>query len=136
MLFRSRRLKQDFPHLTIVVNGGVRDADAIAEHLAHVDGVMVGREAYHNPWLMADWDSRFWGAPTDPATDREAVEAAMVAYMARTGVPWGHVARHMLGLRNGLPGARRWRQIWSDHHLKALPPEAVWQRVRDEFGVR
>jgi tRNA-dihydrouridine synthase A len=123
------RLKQDFPRLTIVLNGGVTTNEQIATHLQHVDGVMVGREAYHNPWLMADWDSRFLGAAGDPAASRDAVEAAMVAYMAReaarAGVPWAHIARHMLGLRNGLPGARRWRQVWSDHRLKDRPAAAV-----------
>ncbi len=126
------RLKRDFPALTVVLNGGVKTNEELDTHLAHVDGVMVGREAYHNPWLMQDWDRRFWGAETNPAEDREAVEAAMVAYMERSGVPWGHIARHMLGLRNGLPGARRWRQIWSDHRLKALPASEVLAQVRAE----
>ena len=57
------RLKRDFPQLTIVLNGGVKTNAQIAEQLAHVDGVMLGREAYHHPWSMADWDARFFGAP-------------------------------------------------------------------------
>ena len=126
------RLKRDFPALTVVLNGGVKTNEELETHLAQVDGVMVGREAYHNPWLMQDWDRRFWGAEANPADDREAVEAAMVAYMERSGVPWGHIARHMLGLRNGLPGARRWRQIWSDHRLKGLPASEVLAQVRAE----
>jgi tRNA-dihydrouridine synthase A len=130
------RLKQDFPRLTVVLNGGVRSSEEIAVHLAWVDGVMVGREAYHQPWLMADWDTRFLGAADNPAQDREQVESAMVAYMARSGVPWSHTARHMLGLRNGLAGARRWRQVWSDHRLKAEPPQAVWQQARDTVALR
>jgi len=130
------QLKRDFPQLTVVLNGGVKDNDEIATHLAQVDGVMVGREAYHQPWLMAHWDSRFLGAEEDPAQDREQVEAAMVAYMARSGVPWSHTARHMLGLRNGLAGARRWRQVWSDHRLKAEAPQAVWQQARDIATLR
>jgi tRNA-dihydrouridine synthase A len=91
---------------------------------------MVGREAYHNPWSMATWDQAFWGVPESVATSREAVEEAMVAYMereqARNGTPWAHIARHMLGLWNGTPGARRWRQVWSDHRLKSRPPREVW----------
>ena len=122
------RLKQDFPMLTMVVNGGITDDDAIAEQLAQVDGVMIGREAYHNPWCMAGWDARFFGS-SSAAPSRAAVEAAMVAYMAaeakRAGLPWSRVARHMLGLFNGQPGARRWRQVWSDHHLKSAPAEEV-----------
>jgi len=124
------RLKEDFPTLTIVVNGGVADDDAIAEHLRHVDGVMVGRQAYHEPWSMAGWDERFFGSP-GPAGSREAVEARWVEYLARqfeAGIPWGTMARHGLGLYNGRPGARRWRQIWSDHRLKALSPRAVYEQ--------
>lgn len=124
------RLKRDFPDFTIVLNGGVKTDDEIAAHLQHVDGVMVGREAYHTPWSMADWDRRFFGdAPTERS--REDVERAMVAYMERQpGVPWAHVARHMLGLWNGTPGARRWRQVWSDHKRKADPPAAVFAAAR------
>jgi tRNA-dihydrouridine synthase A len=127
------RLKRDFPQLTIVLNGGVRDNDQIAAHLQHVDGVMVGREAYHHPWLMAEWDARFYGDDA-PTPSRDAVEAAMVAHMAqwggRQGLPWAHVARHMLGLRHGQPGARRWRQVWSDHRLKAEDPARVSEQAR------
>jgi tRNA-dihydrouridine synthase A len=132
------RLKTDFPALTIVLNGGVDDDAAIAEHLRHVDGVMVGRRAYKEPWAMAGWDRQFFGseAPGDadaPAISREAVEAAMVAYMLRqqadSAVPWTHISRHLLGLYNGLPGARRWRQAWSDHSLKDDSAERVWRQA-------
>jgi tRNA-dihydrouridine synthase A len=121
------RLKRDFPQLTICLNGGVTDEAQIAAHLQHIDGVMVGREAYHNPWLMSEWDERFFGAPAQ-APDRTDVERRMVDYMERcaaAGEPWSRVARHMLGLWNGLPGARRWRQVWSDHRLKHSPPREV-----------
>lgn len=129
------RLKRDFPDFTIVLNGGVKTDDEIAAHLQHVDGVMVGREAYHAPWSMADWDERFFGEA--PATrSREDVERAMVAYMERQpGVPWAHVARHMLGLWNGTPGARRWRQVWSDHKRKADAPAAVFAAARQRPPV-
>ena len=129
------RLKQAFPALIIVLNGGVQDDAAIASHLAHVDGVMVGRQAYHDPWSMAGWDARFFGEAAPPVTagSREAVEAGMVAHMRRRqveqGTPWAHMARHMLGLYNGQPGARRWRQVWSDHRLKGLSPEQVQQQA-------
>ena len=121
------RLKRDFPALTIVLNGGLTRADDIAEQLLHVDGVMLGREPYHHPWAMTGWDAQFFGA-APLAVERDVVEAAMVAYMRRVvagGEPWSHVSRHMLGLRNGLPGARRWRQVWSDHRLKHDDPQAV-----------
>jgi tRNA-dihydrouridine synthase A len=127
------RLKRDFPALTVVLNGGVTDAVQIAEHLRHVDGVMLGREAYHHSWAMHDWDTSFLGAAADPAADRDQVEAALVAYMehqAALGVTWPHAARHMMGLRNGQPGARRWRQVWSDHRLKSEAPEVVSRQAR------
>ncbi|WP_082367998.1 tRNA dihydrouridine(20/20a) synthase DusA [Piscinibacter sakaiensis] len=131
-----RQLKQDFPALTLVVNGGVGDATQIAGHLATLDGVMVGRAAYHDPWSMAGWDARFFGDPAAQvlAPDRDAVEAAMVGHMLRqqaAGVPWSHVARHMLGLWNGTPGARRWRQVWSDHRLKGRDPREVGRLARE-----
>ena len=122
------RLKQDFPELTIVVNGGITRNEQIAEHLAQLDGVMLGREAYHNPWWLASWEAEFYGAAPSSLT-REQVEAQMCDYMAREAAahatPWPTIARHMLGLRHGLPGARRWRQVWSDHQLKHLTPHAV-----------
>jgi tRNA-dihydrouridine synthase A len=122
------RLKHDFPALTFAVNGGITTTAQVAEQLSHVDGVMVGREAYHNPWWIAEWDSAFHGAASLALT-RESVEEQMTAYMAREaalhGTPWSAIARHMLGLRNGLPGARRWRQVWSDHRLKAMHPRDV-----------
>ncbi len=121
------RLKADFPQLTIVINGGLADDDAVAAQLHHVDGVMVGRHAYHEPFAMAAWDTRFFGAPVRPLS-RDEVEAGYVDYMAglaAQGAPWSHASRHMLGLRNGQPGARRWRQVWSDHRLKQHAPQAV-----------
>jgi tRNA-dihydrouridine synthase A len=121
------RLKADFPQLTMVLNGGIVSDDQIAEQLRHVDGVMVGRHAYHEPWAMAAWDVRFLGGPAQPHTC-DAVEQHMVEYMAQQqalGLPWVHAARHMLGLRHGQPGARRWRQVWSDPQLKTSPPQAV-----------
>ena len=122
------QLKKDFPALNIVVNGGITTNEQVAEHLLHLDGAMLGREAYHNPWWLASWDAAFYGAPPVELT-REQVEAQMCDYMAREmaahGTPWATMARHMLGLRHGLPGARRWRQVWSDHKLKALSPHAV-----------
>ncbi len=122
------QLKKDFPHLTIAINGGLTTTEQVAEQLEHLDGVMLGREAYHNPWWLAGWDSSFFGEP-DRGLTREQVEAQMCDYMAQRqaqyGTPWASIARHMLGLRLGLPGARRWRQVWSDHKLKDLRPHDV-----------
>jgi len=132
------RLKADFPALTFVVNGGIAGDEQIAEQLRHVDGVMVGRHAYHEPWSMVAWDERFFGAPPQ-RLDRDAVQERFVAYMARlqaAGVPWGHASRHMIGLRNGLPGARRWRQVWSDPALKAGSPHEALRLARAAAGLQ
>jgi tRNA-dihydrouridine synthase A len=127
------QLKKDFPQLTIAVNGGITTTGQVHEQLSHVDGVMVGREAYHNPWWLSEWDAAFFG--TEPvALSREQVEEQMVAYMEREaaeyGTPWYPIARHMLGLRHGLAGSRRWRQVWSDHRLKGLPALEVMAQAR------
>lgn len=123
------RLKRDFPNWTFAINGGFTETPQVHEQLqGGLDGVMLGREAYHNPWWLASWDEQFFGEPAFEGT-RESVEAELVDYMARQqrerGTSWYSVARHMLGLRNGLPGARRWRQVWSDHRLKTLDPHEV-----------
>ena len=127
------RLKRDFPDLTIVLNGGVCTDAQIAAELQHVDGVMIGRQAYHQPWQMAAWDARFFGdAPS--ALTRDEVEQHMLDYMQRcveAGQPWSVVSRHCLGLRHGLPGARRWRQVWSDHRLKGESPWVVARAARE-----
>ena len=127
------QLKHDFPHLTIAINGGITTTAVVQEQLQSVDGVMLGREAYHNPWWLSQWDAAFYGAP-DTGLTRERVEELMVAYMEREaalhGTPWYSIARHMLGLRHGLPGARRWRQVWSDHRLKTTAPREVMRLAR------
>ncbi len=123
------RLKQEFPQLTIAINGGITTSGQVAEQLQHLDGVMLGREAYHNPWWLASWDSEFYGAAVDEQVTRESIEAQMVEYMAREaaehGTSWSHIARHMLGLRHGMAGSRRWRQVWSDHKLRDWHPRDV-----------
>jgi len=130
------RLKRDFAQLVIVLNGGITNTAQAQGHLAQVDGVMLGREAYHNPWWLSQWDNAFFAEnPAVSATaavtelTREEVEQQMAIYMmhamAAHGTPWPTIARHMLGLRPGLPGARHWRRVWSDHRLKSLSPEQV-----------
>ena len=131
------RLKCDFPELVIAVNGGLTSTDQVREQLRHVDGAMIGREAYHNPWWLSQWDSSFFEAGASGAggaAERDQIEAQMVHYMEHEvlahGTPWFAVARHMLGLRHGMPGARHWRRVWSDHRLKNLPPHEVMAMAR------
>ena len=120
------RLKNDFPYLSFVINGGIVSMAQIKAHLNELDGVMVGREAYHNPWLLQQWDEALGHEARD--LTRDEIEWQMVVYMqsqAKQGVPWYAIARHMLGLRHGQPGARKWRQVWSNHQLKHLPAAEV-----------
>ena len=119
------RLKREFPHLGIVLNGGVRDDAGVREHLAQLDGVMVGREAYQRPWWLASWDREHLGLGADaPWTTPAQVESRMRAYcdrMAAQGVAPFAVVRHMLGLWKGEPGARMWRQAMSEPRHRRLP---------------
>ena len=113
---RVYRLKREHPELTVVLNGGVNSLDDCREHLAHVDGVMLGRAAYQSPWVLAECQDALLGGGAPAA--REQVVRAMGAYLERqvaAGVPVKHVSRHVLGLFQGLPGARQWRRHISVH---------------------
>lgn len=125
------RLQRDFPDLSIVLNGGVTSTEQVQSCLQQVDGVMLGREAYHNPYWLAQWDAAFFDAPDAVPPSREEIEAQMVAYMqaqwTQHQTPWYAIARHMLGLRHGLKGARHWRRVWSEHRLKTTSPQEVMQ---------
>ncbi len=125
------RLKQDFPQLEIIVNGGIRTLEEIDEHLRHLDGVMIGREAYHNPWLLTAFDERYYGDQPFGTTRLQVVEAMLpyIAAQVATGGPrMNSIVRHMLGIMMGLRGAREFRQKMSD--AKALAcgdPRLLWQ---------
>jgi tRNA-dihydrouridine synthase A len=132
----AHQLKRDFPQLTIVINGGITTDDAVAHHLEHVDGVMVGREAYNRPWWLTEWDARYFGEVPGSLT-MEQVEDAMCAYMeracaAREDLYWPAIARHMLGMRQGLPGSRRWRQVLSDFRLKHGPVREAFAQAHEK----
>jgi tRNA-dihydrouridine synthase A len=104
-------LKSTFPELTIVLNGGLRDPQDAAGHLKSVDGVMIGRAAYEQPWSLRAFEAALLG-PT-ALIDRATVIERMIAYAERqtaAGVPLSSITRHMLGLFNGVPGARAWRR--------------------------
>lgn len=128
------QLKKDFPELEIIINGGIKTLDEIDLHLQHVDGVMLGREAYHNPYIMSSFDARYYGDDT-PARSREEVVRAMLPYIAQQlqrygdngkGLKLNSITRHMLGLTFGLIGARAFRQTLSDtKKLAAGDPELL-----------
>ena len=112
---RAYRIRAAFPALTFVLNGGIRAPDAALEHLRHVDGVMVGREAYEHPWQLVAFQDRLLGEGS--GTSREEVLAAMVRYAARerdAGTRLWSIARHLLGLYAGEPGARAYRRCLTE----------------------
>jgi tRNA-dihydrouridine synthase A len=113
------RLKREFPHLRIVANGGIDTLDKAESHLMHVDGVMLGRTAYHDPYVLAEADARLSG---HAAPSREEVVGRMHAYAVGEvgrGTPLRAIARHMLGLYHGRPRARLWRRMLSDADMLA-----------------
>ena len=122
------QLKRDFPQLEIIINGGITTLEDIDEHLRHVDGVMVGREAYQNPYFLAAIDSRYFGMDDD-APDRQQVVQEILPYIDREmekGVPLKSITRHMLGLFQGRPGAKAWRRHISENaHLKGATPDIL-----------
>lgn len=106
------RLRRELPHLPIEINGGIRSLDAAARHLDHVDGVMIGRAAYDDPYLFATADARFFDPDATVRTRRE-VALDLVPYLERlcaAGHPPSRLTRHVLGLFVGVPGARAWRR--------------------------
>ena len=113
---RVHRLKADFPHLTIILNGGLATLESARDEMHELDGVMLGRAAYHTPWILADVDRMFHGAP-NPLTSRREAVLAMFPYVEEQlsrGVWLSKMTRHMLGLFHGQPGGRLWRQILSE----------------------
>ena len=110
------RLKQESPDLEIVINGGIDSVEAVKQHLEHVDGVMLGRAAYHSPWVLAECQQQLFEDQTDAG--REDVIESMSVYLerqVREGVAVKHISRHLLGLFQGLPGAKAWRRYLSEN---------------------
>jgi tRNA-dihydrouridine synthase A len=131
------QLKRDFPQLEIIINGGIKTLDEVEQHLQHVDGVMLGREAYHNPYVLADVDARFYGGSAAPLT-REQVEAKLIEYCASEiarGTYLGAITRHALGLYRGVAGARGWRRVLSDSRKLAKADLAIFDEAREHLRV-
>jgi len=114
---RVYQIKKDFPELEISINGGIKTFDECNEHLKHIDGVMIGREIYQNPYMLTRADNIVYQQSGEELSRKQVIEQ-MVSYIdqnvANGGRVW-HVARHMLGLCNGLPGARQFRRHLSEH---------------------
>jgi len=118
---RVYQLKRDYPHLNISINGGVTSLQQAKDHLQHVDGVMVGREAYHNPYILSQVDQLLYHHDK-PQLSREEVIELMLPYIERhiqQGGRLNHITRHMIGLFQGLPGSRSWRRYLSENAHKA-----------------
>jgi tRNA-dihydrouridine synthase A len=116
------QLKRDFPELEIIINGGIRTVEEIDEHLKYLDGVMIGREAYHNPWLLSVFDELYYGDAQQPKSRLQVVESMLPyieAQVATGGPRMNSIVRHMLGLMSGLRGARLFRQQMSDSKVLA-----------------
>jgi tRNA-dihydrouridine synthase A len=114
---RVARLKADFPHLEVIVNGGITNLSQAAGFLPAVDGVMIGRAAYDNPYMLAGVDGAFY-ADSGPVAGRNAVVRAMFPYIEAelcAGTRLNSITRHMLNLYHGMPGARAWRRLLSEH---------------------
>ena len=129
------QLKRDLPQLSIVINGGIQTLAQCREHLQQVDGVMLGREAYQNPWLLAEVDAQLYGMDK-PAASRDDVIVALLPYVEQqlaAGAHLNHITRHILGLYQGVPGARKFRRYLSENaYQKTAGPEvlaAAWQQV-------
>lgn len=129
---RVYQLKRDFPQLDISINGGVKTLSQAKEQLQYLDGVMVGREAYSNPMLLAEVDSLIYGQNSAAITPFQVV-LAMLPYIERQmsqGARFWHIARHMLGLFQGMPGARQWRRLLSEKgHREQATPELLLQAM-------
>lgn len=129
---RVYQLKRDYPNLTIAINGGVKTIDEIKHHLNYVDGVMVGREAYQNPMLLAHIDSQIFGLDTQPIDPIKTIRC-LYPYIEQhllQGAQLNHIMRHTLGIFNGQKGAKQWRRYLSENaHKKGAGIEVVEQAL-------
>ncbi|WP_091349765.1 tRNA dihydrouridine(20/20a) synthase DusA [Gilliamella bombicola] len=129
---RVYQLKQDYPDLTIAINGGIKTIDEIKYHLQYVDGVMVGREAYQNPLLLTQIDAQIFGLNSPTIEPKSAIRALYpyIEQQLTQGVQLNHIMRHTLGLFNGRKGARQWRRYLSENsHKKGAGVDVVEQAL-------
>lgn len=122
------QLKQDFPQLEFVLNGGIEDLVQCKQHLQYVDGVMLGRAAYQNPWLISDVDSTLFNSPALITSPEQLVERYMpyIQTQLDTGAPLMRMSKHLLGVFQGVPGARQFRRYLSENgHKKGAGIEVV-----------
>ncbi|MEG0171717.1 MAG: tRNA dihydrouridine(20/20a) synthase DusA, partial [Acinetobacter sp.] len=113
------RLKQERPQLTIEINGGIKTFEETQQHLQHVDGVMIGREAYHNPYLLAEM-GQLWNLDVPNRFDIMQQMLPYIHQRVAEGAPLSIITRHILGLFQNLPGARKWRQALSGGNAKTI----------------
>ncbi len=138
---RAYQLKADFPQLVIAVNGGIKTLEESKAHLQHLDGVMIGREAYQNPFLLAEVDQQLFNS--DKAiVKRSDVVRAMYPYIEQQltdGARLGHMTRHMIGLFQSLPGGRQWRRYISENAHKPGAGievvEAALEKIPSELNL-
>ena len=129
----AAQLKTDFPELEIILNGGIKTLEQCQEHLQVFDGVMLGREAYHNPYILAEVDQLLFGS-AEPVVSRAQALALLRPYIAAhiaAGGAMHHITRHVLGLGQGFPGARRFRQLLSVDIHKAKDPLALLDQAAE-----
>lgn len=128
---RAAQLKSDFPDLEFILNGGIKTLEQCTEHLKTFDGVMLGREAYQNPWLLSQVDQQLFGDPQYEIT-RTAVLEQLRPYIEQRitqGAKATHITRHVLGIAQGFPGARRFRQLLSNDIYKTDDPMTIYDQA-------
>ncbi len=131
------RLKRELPALDIVINGGIQRLDDCKRHLTQVDGVMIGREAYHNPWGLIGIDRELFGDPQPAFHSPDAVLQALLPYIEREladGTHLNHITRHLMGLYQGVPGARRFRRHLSENAHRPGAGVEILQQAMDLVG--
>ena len=127
---RVYRIRQEFPECRVILNGGITTVAECREHLTHVDGVMIGRQAYHEPWFLTELETTFGGGKVPDS--RLAVVEQMIPYVEQqlaNGALLKQITRHLLGLFAGQPGARAWRRYLSEHAHRPAAGGEVLERA-------